>query len=177
MCSVGVLCSFYYYFYFIYRKRTHCKLHCNLMTNEVKKPFTKPVTLLKFDDCERRNGIVYVPNTIEMARIKKTRKRTVQKKSQVFHKYIWAECERYSPGWISNLWPRCRNKGMFFFFLELGWRSTGRHPDFYSLHFINVYFNLWFFLLISFIILSYPKIICSVFRHRSQSLFLYLSFF
>ena len=41
------------------------------MTNEVKKPFTKPVTLLKFDDCERRNGIVYVPNTIEMARIKK----------------------------------------------------------------------------------------------------------
>lgn len=42
-----------------------------MMTNEVKKPFIKPVTLLNFDDCERRNGIVYVPNTIEMARIKK----------------------------------------------------------------------------------------------------------
>lgn len=41
------------------------------MTNEVKKPFIKPVTLLKFDDCERRNGLVFIPNTIEMARIKK----------------------------------------------------------------------------------------------------------
>ena len=41
------------------------------MANEVKKPFIKSVTLLKFDDCRRRNGTVYLPNTIEMARIKK----------------------------------------------------------------------------------------------------------
>ena len=33
--------------------------------------FSKTVVLLKKEDCERRNGKVYMPNTIEMAKIKK----------------------------------------------------------------------------------------------------------
>lgn len=33
--------------------------------------FSKTVVLLTKDDCERRNGKVYMPNTIEMAKIKK----------------------------------------------------------------------------------------------------------
>lgn len=33
--------------------------------------FSKTVVLLKKEDCERRNGKVYMPNTIEMARIKR----------------------------------------------------------------------------------------------------------
>lgn len=55
-----------------------------MMTNEVKKPFIKPVTLLNFDDCERRNGIVYVPNTIEMARIKKPGRGQYKKRVKFF---------------------------------------------------------------------------------------------
>ena len=33
--------------------------------------FSKTVVLLKKEDCERRSGKVYMPNTIEMAKIKK----------------------------------------------------------------------------------------------------------
>ena len=33
--------------------------------------FSKTVVLLKKENCERRNGKVYMPNTIEMAQIKK----------------------------------------------------------------------------------------------------------
>ena len=33
--------------------------------------FSKTVVLLKKEDCERRNGKVYVPNTIQMAQIKR----------------------------------------------------------------------------------------------------------
>lgn len=38
----------------------------------VKRPKgSRPVILLKNDDCERKAGKVYLPTTIEMARIKK----------------------------------------------------------------------------------------------------------
>ena len=55
--------------------------------------FSKTVILLKENDCERRNGEVYLPNTIEMAKIKK--KSTGQYKTEVqFSKQMSEEMVR-----------------------------------------------------------------------------------
>ena len=55
--------------------------------------FSKTVILLKKNDCERRNGEVYLPNTIEMAKIKK--KSTGQYKTKVqFSKQMSEEMVR-----------------------------------------------------------------------------------
>ena len=54
-----------------FRKQSHCKLHCDLMAAAENNLFHKNVTLLRFADCQRSNGSVLIPNTIEMARIRR----------------------------------------------------------------------------------------------------------
>ena len=63
---------------------------------EVKRAqddFFKTVVLLKKNDCQRRNGDVYIPNTIEMANIKKKSTGQYKKKVQ-FSKQMSEEMVR-----------------------------------------------------------------------------------
>ena len=60
---------------------------------KVKRAQDKTVILLKKNDCRRENGKVYIPNTIEMANIKK--KSTGQYKTNVqFSKQMSEEMVR-----------------------------------------------------------------------------------
>lgn len=54
-----------------FRKQSHCKLHCDLMAASESNYFSKNVILLRFEDCQRSNGSVLIPTTIEIARIRR----------------------------------------------------------------------------------------------------------
>ena len=53
-----------------FRKQSHCKLHCDLMAAAENNHFIRNVILLRLEDCQRSNGSVLIPNTIEIARIR-----------------------------------------------------------------------------------------------------------
>ncbi len=68
--------------------------------------FSKTVMLLKKNDCQRSNGKVYIPNVIEMAKLKKPNtgqyKRNVQFSKEMSEEMVWQKLQETFPTFNLN---------------------------------------------------------------------------